>query len=221
MHSLMSSAFCTLPSAIRNSGMSLDTSHDRLKHARKAAGYKTAAAGAAALGVNRTTYTHQENGRRGYTRRAVEYARKFRVTTDFLLHGIGGRGDTVPVTHMVGEGAVLMPATKSIHATDESLEIVQAPQGVEGCIAARICGSAMHPMQDGWLLFYSDGQGDGVSADCLGKLCVVNLPGNVSYVKILRKGSVAGKYHLESWNYPLIENVSVVWATRVLDIRPS
>lgn len=63
----------------------------RLKAAREAAGYKTATTAAEALGVSYSTYASHENGSRGVSRPALtQYAKRFKVTTDWLL---SGRGD--------------------------------------------------------------------------------------------------------------------------------
>lgn len=68
--------------------------HDRLRHAREAAGYKTAKAAAEALGISPETYRGHENGSRGITpARAKQYARLFGVDVGWLLYGESRRGD--------------------------------------------------------------------------------------------------------------------------------
>lgn len=62
---------------------------DRLREARKKAGYPTPDAAADSMGVNRATYAQHENGIRGYSRHALRYARKFRTTPEWLLYGRG------------------------------------------------------------------------------------------------------------------------------------
>lgn len=66
--------------------------HDRLIIARKAAGYETAADAARALGVKLPTYYTHENGSKGTSLRfevAQNYARKFKVSLNWLLTGKG------------------------------------------------------------------------------------------------------------------------------------
>jgi hypothetical protein len=77
----------------------------------------------------------------------------------------------------------------------------------------------MHPLKEGWLVFWSKDQ-DGVPEDCLGQLCVVQEAGGAMWLKDLRKGSKKGLYTLESWNGPTREDVHLEWASRVRDIRP-
>jgi len=61
---------------------------DRLKSARKAAGYTTAADAARALSLSPPTYQGHENGSRGITADAARsYARAFRVTPEWILYG--------------------------------------------------------------------------------------------------------------------------------------
>lgn len=61
---------------------------DRLKRAREAAGFETASDAARALGVPGPTYIGHENGARGFTTSSAErYARKFKVSLDWLLTG--------------------------------------------------------------------------------------------------------------------------------------
>ena len=64
---------------------------NRLKAARKAAGFLSAIDAAAALDINYRTYIGHENGNRGISRNALElYAKRFGVTTDWLLSGRKG-----------------------------------------------------------------------------------------------------------------------------------
>ena len=61
---------------------------NRLKAARKAAGFSSAKNATIALGISYPTYVAHENGNRGISRYALElYASRFNVTTDWLLSG--------------------------------------------------------------------------------------------------------------------------------------
>lgn len=61
----------------------------RLQIAREYAGHATATAAAEALGIKFPTYAGHENGSRGVVRAAPLYARRFRITLDWLLVGKG------------------------------------------------------------------------------------------------------------------------------------
>jgi DNA-binding XRE family transcriptional regulator len=68
----------------------MDTPADRLRHAREQAGYETAKAAAESMGASVSTYISHENGTRGFpAKRAIQYARKFKVTEEWLLYGKG------------------------------------------------------------------------------------------------------------------------------------
>lgn len=62
---------------------------ERLRQARAAAGFRTAAAAAAALGIKPPTYSSHENGTRDFgDGDAARYARAFGVAVEWLVFGI-------------------------------------------------------------------------------------------------------------------------------------
>lgn len=64
--------------------------HDRLKEARIAAGFDTVRRAAESLGKAYPTYAAHENGRDGFKfDEAIKYARKFKVSLDWLITGKG------------------------------------------------------------------------------------------------------------------------------------
>ncbi len=81
------------------------------------------------------------------------------------------------------------------------------------------CDCASYPLQEGWLIFYGP-EHQGVSDDCMGKLCVVQVKDGATLLKTLKRGSRKGLFRLESWNAPPREDVKLAWAARVIDIRP-
>lgn len=193
----------------------------RLTRIRIQRGYESASDAAKAIGVNYSTYAQHENGIREISKAAgLRYSRFFRVSLDWLLtgRGNGSPAPTVPVVGYVGAGAEVV--TIDDHAMGEGLEQVAPPPGVTDCIALRIKGDSMFPMEDGWLVFY---QRDslGILEDCIGKLCVLQVKDGPVLLKKLRRGSRRNLWTLESWNAPPRENVPVEWAARVLDIRPT
>jgi DNA-binding XRE family transcriptional regulator len=77
----------------------MSTVHERLREARREAGYRSAAAAAAALGVNYQTYAGAENGKAGLRPEvAARYARKFRVNLEWLLTSKGPKRPGGPTT---------------------------------------------------------------------------------------------------------------------------
>lgn len=65
----------------------LDSPHERLAWAREQAGYADKADFARAVGVNATTYRAYENGQNGFAKHAGTFAKKLKVSTDWLLSG--------------------------------------------------------------------------------------------------------------------------------------
>lgn len=89
---------------------------DRLRQARQDAGFDKAADAARALDVSYPTYAGHENGNRGVGPEALtKYARRFKVSVDWLLTGKGEKQDDaaepmrVPLISWVSAGALAMP----------------------------------------------------------------------------------------------------------------
>ncbi len=126
----------------------------------------------------------------------------------------------VSVVGYVGAGQEIFALDD--HAHGASLEEVEAPEGVgrDTMVAVRVRGESMHPLRNGWLLFYRRDQ-HGVPDACLNRLCIVKLAGDGPIlVKELRRGYRAGHFVLSSWNAPPLEDVRLDWAAPVLSIRP-
>lgn len=87
---------------------------ERLRQARKHAGFNSAAEAAESLGVRYPTYAGHENGTRGVPRAAEKYARRFRVSLDWLLRGIGaGPGEE---QEMLSDRAIDVPLIAKVSA---------------------------------------------------------------------------------------------------------
>lgn len=198
----------------------MSTPSDRLRQAREAAGFQKPVDAARAMGISRFTYAQHESGLRGFRRdSAILYARKFKVSLEWLLTGRGNAGNLeVPVVAFVGAGAEINPMDD--HAKGSGLEMVPPPPGVTECVAAVIKGDSMHPLRDGWLIFWVRDY-HGVNEDCIGKLCVAQILDGPCLVKEVHKGSKAGFFNLLSWNAPARHDVRLEWAAPVIDIRPT
>lgn len=73
-----------------NYALRMTSSNERLRQARIAAGYASQREAAKSLGVVEGTYNGHENGHRGFpASRAPAYARKFKVSEEWLLYGKG------------------------------------------------------------------------------------------------------------------------------------
>ncbi len=126
----------------------------------------------------------------------------------------------VSVVGYVGAGQEIFALDD--HALGAGLAEVEAPEGVgrDTMVAVRVRGESMHPLRNGWLLFYRRDQ-HGVPEACLNRLCIVKLADDGPVlVKELHRGYREGHFVLSSWNAPPIEDVRVDWAAPVLSIRP-
>lgn len=76
----------------------------RLRAARLHAGFSSAEEAAASLGIKYPTYAAHENGSRGIGRAQELYARRFKVSLDWLKRGIGagpGESDGQVIEHII------------------------------------------------------------------------------------------------------------------------
>lgn len=96
---------------------------------------------------------------------------------------------------------------------------IELPPWIDAPNVAEIDGDSQHPLQAGWQVFYGP-EHQGVSDNCIGKLCVVQIKNGPTLLKTLKRGSRKGLFRLESWNAPAREDVQIEWAAKVLNIVP-
>ncbi|AMM84231.1 S24 family peptidase [Martelella sp. AD-3] len=188
----------------------------RLEQARIARGFSDAKSAAKFFGWNYYTYIQHENGTRGITRAAEKYAKAFRISPAWLLTGEGSsprRG--VPLKGKVGAGA-------EVEAIDNGdVEYVEVPSNAPlETVAVRVCGDSMFPAyEDGTLLYYSRL----LPPDTMiNKRCIAELGDGRIFVKILRQGSEANTWTLQSLNpnFSDIPDQHVRWAAPIDWIKP-
>jgi phage repressor protein C with HTH and peptisase S24 domain len=190
----------------------------RLAKARKAAGFAEATDAARALGMKPPTYLAHENGSRGFPdRRAQDYARKFKISLEWLLTGKGqmrsGKPSTAPAVGYVGAGYEIEPIDD--HAMGAGLEDVDLAPGVpDDAVVVIVRGDSMYPRyKDGEGIFYIRDQRN--PAELVGEECIVKLEDGRMFVKDLEKGQ-EGRFDLLSPNAPPLRNQAVEWAAPVL-----
>lgn len=187
---------------------------DRLRLAREQAGFTTAAEAAERFGWTVTTYRHHENGTRNFPdATAMEYAKKFKVTPEWLILGADAdRPRQVPIVGYVGAGSEVYPFDDG-----GQLDEIDAPPGVSRrCVAVRVRGDSMFPRyMDGDVLVY-DAHEQLAIAD--GEECVVALLDGRRLVKRLRV-EPDGSVTLESFNSPPLRRVDVEWVAPIVWIR--
>lgn len=197
----------------------MSTMNERLKWAREQAGFEDAPSAAEALGVVESTYYGHENGSRGFKRdSAAKYARRFKVSLEWLLTGRGqpkaGPATTRAVGY-IGAGAQVEPVDD--HALGAGLDEVDLPPGVPlDAVLVIVRGDSMYPRYfDGEFLFYVRDQHSPL--ELVGRECVIKLADGRTFVKVLRHGSNRQLFNLESWNAntPTMVDQVVEWAAPV------
>lgn len=126
----------------------------------------------------------------------------------------------VPIVGRVGAGAAV--GSFDDHPLGQGDRTARCPAGIDpsATVAVEVVGDSMLPIEEGWLLFYSRGY-DGVPVECLGNLCVVQLPDDgPRYVKRLKMGRRPGLFNLYSTNAREMEDMPLAWAAPVLVARP-
>lgn len=208
----------------------MDDRAARLRQARLAAGFETAAAAAEAHGWNRNTYASNENGNAPYSwRRARDYASAFGVRPDWLYDAqgpaVGTGADSgpsqprpAPIIGRVGAdpgGEVLLAGGQ---APPEFAPL--PPGGTERAVALRVTGHSMRGLADDGALIYFEDQRTPPSPDMLGQVVVVELDTGEVLVKRLLRGGAPGRFDLESVAGPTRRDARLRWAAHITAIVP-
>lgn len=122
----------------------------------------------------------------------------------------------VPLVGYVGAGA-----EAHFYATaDDPNETVPAPDNwTPNMVAVEIRGESLGELFDHWIVFY-DQVKTPVTADMIGRLCVVGLPDGRVLVKKIKASRSHGLYHLLSNTEGPILDVEVEWAAKVKTMVP-
>ncbi len=119
---------------------------------------------------------------------------------------------TVAVVGFIDQG-------EQVSWAEGDLGDVVPPAGAEGTNAIEVRSDAMWPRyQPGDFLFFFPVE-SGVAADCIGKDCVIKTKDGGTYVRRIMRGTRADLYRLASYRGPDIEDVEVLWASRVVSIK--
>ncbi|WP_297697019.1 S24 family peptidase [Phenylobacterium sp.] len=205
-------------------GIGMDGRSERLREARVARGFETAAAAADAFGWNRNTYASNENGNAPYSfRKAKAYAAAYGVRPEWLYDAAGPMRPTpepgyVPVIGRVGanpEGLVLFATGQ------EGGDLAPIPPGgTEKAVAVKVVGHSMRGLADDGALIYFEDQRTAPSPDMLGEVVVLETDTDEVLVKRLLRGSRTGLYDLESVAGPTRRDARLRWAAHITAIIP-
>lgn len=185
--------------------------HHRLKRAREAAGYTTAAAFAEAYGLPESTYRSAENGTRGMKYQAAQlYARLLKIDWRYLLDGSPNPEMKAPVIGYVGAGDTIFSFDD-----ENAFDPVPLPPGMISGLAAIVRGNSMEPVYRDRDMLFCDPQERAVS-DLVGSDCLVQVSDGRRLVKALRRGKKRGYFRLYSYaSNSESEDTRIEWAAPV------
>lgn len=211
-----------------NRDQKLERAH-RLKDARIARGYPTAAAAADAFKWSRNTYASNENGNAPYSfGKAKSYAEAFGVRAEWLYDGAGPNAEPaprktsaeplVPIIGVVGD-TVEDVASISADGFDGGLA-PRPPGGSAKTVALRVVGRPLRNIADDGGLIYFEDHRRGPTPDMIGVVVVVETDADLVLVKQLHRGSRAGRYDLEGADGAMMWNQRLRWASHIIAIIP-
>jgi SOS-response transcriptional repressor LexA len=188
---------------------------ERLRLARKNAGYKSAADASQAMGIESVSYNHHENGTRGLSRVAERYARFFRVSLEWLLTG---RGDIkqknnparVPLMGTVGAGPAVEPIGDAAWA--DAADYKDLPDPAETFILKIVGDSAIPKYMPGDYLMVS--RAVVLPEQMIGRYCVLDLADGRRVVKKLTR--IRGAFVLNSLNADVEEAPMIIGCYEIL-----
>lgn len=123
---------------------------------------------------------------------------------------------TVPLVGYVGAGA----EAHFYALSHGDLDRVKAPDGAgPDTVAVEVRGESLGALFQRWLVFYDDIRSP-VTADLIGRVCVVGLADDRVLVKQIKATRMAGIFDLLSNTEEPIEGVAIMWAARVKSMEP-
>ncbi|MDA9521666.1 hypothetical protein XI06_15280 [Bradyrhizobium sp. CCBAU 11434] len=194
----------------------MDTMGERLRAARKKAGFSSAMAAAKKFGWPASTYAAHENGQNEFSVDVAEkYARAFKVTASWLLteEGSQARRNVVIVEGLVGAGGVIDTSAENVGP--DGLEEIEVPFPLpDNAAAYRVSGDSMFPR-------YDDGdviivlKREQPPFELLNFESLVTTSEGNRFLKRIVHGARKGQFDLESFNAPVMRNVKIASATEV------
>ena len=204
----------------------------RLKAARVAAGFPSAAAAALSLGWNRNTYASNENGNAPFSfNKAKAYGEAFGVRPEWLYDGQGASDADAKRSGTPGAASTLIPIIGRVGADPGGAVLFATgqaagdlvplpPGGSRKAVALLIAGHSMRGLADDGGLIYFEDQRTSPSRDMLGQVVVVETDTDEVLVKRLLRGSRQGLYDLESIQGPVRKDCKLRWAAHITAIIP-
>lgn len=188
----------------------------RLQEARENRGFKTAREAATFFGWNYDTYVQHENGTRGISRAADQYAKAFRVSKAWLLTGEGNtHTSVVEIVGRLGAGAEV-----EVEMEQGGFGEVEIPFPLPAeMIALEVYGDSMLPVyKSGHIIVVYKQQKKPLEA-FYGEEAAVMLEDGRRFIKTVIRGE-GDTVNLISWNAAPIENVRLTWIGEIFATLP-
>ena len=153
----------------------------------------------------------------------IDTLRRISEALEMPVDQLTGLASMVPVLGNIGAGGeIVFDAEVDLEADGpQGFTMVPRPPLTTGrLMALAVVGSSMLPKYEDGEIIYVRRDHDGLLPGYVGKYCAVRTADGDTFLKILAKGSEAGKYTLRSLNAPDMENISVEWASPVLFVMP-
>lgn len=188
----------------------------RLQQAREDRGFKTARDAATYFGWRYDTYVQHENGTRGITRAADQYAKAFRVSKAWLLTGEGNTHTSiVEIVGRLGAGAEVEADMEQGGFGEVEIPF---PLPAE-MIALEVYGESMLPVyKNGHIIVVYKNQKKPLEA-FYGEEAAVMLEDGRRFIKTVIRGE-GNTVNLLSWNAAPIENVRLTWVGEIFATLP-
>jgi hypothetical protein len=123
----------------------------------------------------------------------------------------------IPIVGYVGDEDKIYPYNVG---DPDYLDRCTAPTGAtERTVAVEIRGKSLGCLFDRWIAYYDNVHAP-VTSDLIGELCIVGLSDDHVLIKKIERGRAPDRFNLRSETESLIENVEILWATKVIAMMP-
>lgn len=194
----------------------MESPAERLRAARRAAGFATASEAARSRGWTVSTYLGHENGDRVPSRESAKrYAKAFRVRWDWILEGDSSStiASEMPISGKINRSSKV--------EFDHNLKgMTPVPPDGAGDVIALVAGSSVMPgvLEERWVVYCEKARRK-PSDDDIGRASLIGLDGGDVFLGRLYRAR-GGRYDVVSLNFESTKDVSVDWISLVTWIRP-